>query len=82
MDEAALMKRPSMVAGVEFGNQLKKAQAASLLPSTPESWSAPGLLTITDFIEKPSAKFAAEHLKTSDVPKGQFLGMFGQYVLR
>jgi UTP-glucose-1-phosphate uridylyltransferase/mevalonate kinase len=39
------------------------------------------LLTITEFYEKPSADYAREFLQVEDMEEGQFLTVFGQYIL-
>ena len=39
------------------------------------------ILSITEFVEKPSVEYAREHLITDDVKEGHFLTLFGQYIL-
>ena len=46
------------------------------------TWVEPGsLLAITEFYEKPDAAYAREHLHVDGMDDGQFLTVFGQYVL-
>ncbi len=40
-----------------------------------------GLLSITEFIEKPDLEYAKEHLRIDDLDDNTFLTVFGQYVL-
>ena len=44
-------------------------------------WQQDGCLDITAFVEKPAADYAREHLGVEKVPEGEFLSVFGQYVL-
>jgi UTP-glucose-1-phosphate uridylyltransferase/mevalonate kinase len=44
-------------------------------------WLEEGWLNITEFAEKPTVKYAEEMLKTAHVPEGQYLTVWGQYVL-
>ena len=44
-------------------------------------WQKDGCLDITAFAEKPSADYAREHLSVENVQHGQYLSVFGQYVL-
>jgi UTP--glucose-1-phosphate uridylyltransferase len=47
------------------------------------TWEEPGaLLAITEFYEKPDAEYAREHLLADGMNDGQFLTVFGQYVLQ
>jgi UTP-glucose-1-phosphate uridylyltransferase len=39
------------------------------------------ILSITEFIEKPSPEYAREHLAVQDIQPGHFLTLFGQYIL-
>ncbi|MDA3799439.1 MAG: UTP--glucose-1-phosphate uridylyltransferase [Kiritimatiellae bacterium] len=39
------------------------------------------ILNISEFAEKPSVDYAAEHLKTDGLPDDTYLGLFGQYVI-
>jgi UTP-glucose-1-phosphate uridylyltransferase/mevalonate kinase len=40
-----------------------------------------GLLSISEFAEKPDLEYAREHLRVDGIPDGAFLTVFGQYVL-
>ena len=40
-----------------------------------------GLLSITEFAEKPDLEYAREHLRVDGMSDGSFLTVFGQYVL-
>ena len=45
-------------------------------------WQEDGrTLDITEFAEKPSPEYAAEHLAVEGVAEGEYLSVFGQYVL-
>jgi UTP-glucose-1-phosphate uridylyltransferase/mevalonate kinase len=45
-------------------------------------WEDPGsVLTITEFAEKPDLAYAQEHLQIEGINAGEFLTVFGQYVL-
>jgi UTP-glucose-1-phosphate uridylyltransferase/mevalonate kinase len=45
-------------------------------------WMVEGsLLEISEFIEKPDAETAREHLRVEGLASGEYLGLFGQYVL-
>ncbi len=39
-------------------------------------------LSITEFAEKPTADYAREHLRVSGLPEGEYLTVFGQYVIK
>jgi UTP-glucose-1-phosphate uridylyltransferase/mevalonate kinase len=46
-------------------------------------WVEPGRrLNITEFAEKPTADFARSHLQVPGIPDGQYLTIFGQYVIK
>ncbi len=44
-------------------------------------WAEEGLLSITDFVEKPDAEYAREHLRVEGLEENRVLTLFGQYVL-
>lgn len=73
----------------------EKTQTSTIgLMRTPESaianfgtvmgdWIEPGrLLNITEFSEKPTVEYAREKLQVEGVPQGEYLTVFGQYVIR
>lgn len=46
------------------------------------NWLEPGsLLSISEFVEKPTTEYARQHLRVRDLPDGQYLTIFGHYVL-
>jgi UTP--glucose-1-phosphate uridylyltransferase len=40
-----------------------------------------GMLSVTEFSEKPDLEYAREHLRVEGLPEDAFLTVFGQYVL-
>jgi UTP-glucose-1-phosphate uridylyltransferase/mevalonate kinase len=70
-----------------------KGQSVVGLKETPQSdvhhfgcatgdWTkGEGLLSITEFAEKPDLEYAREHLRVDGIPDGSFLTVFGQYAL-
>jgi len=70
-----------------------KGQSVVGLKETPQSdvhhfgcatgdWTkGEGLLSITEFAEKPDLEYAREHLRVDGMSDGSFLTVFGQYVL-
>ena len=44
-------------------------------------WQSESILDIAEICEKPTLKYAREHLKVSGMPESEFLGVFGMYVL-
>ncbi|MFN8595793.1 MAG: sugar phosphate nucleotidyltransferase [Anaerolineae bacterium] len=40
------------------------------------------LLNLTEFAEKPTADYAREHLFVSGLPQGEYLTLFGQYIIK
>ena len=40
------------------------------------------LLNLTEFAEKPTADYAREHLFISGLPEGEYLTLFGQYIIK
>ncbi len=46
-------------------------------------WVEPGRrLTISQFAEKPTIDYAREHLRVADLAQGEYLTVFGQYVIK
>ncbi len=46
-------------------------------------WLEPGsLLNITEFAEKPNADYARTHLLVPGLPEGEYLTLFGQYIVK
>ena len=46
-------------------------------------WTDPSRrLTITEFAEKPTPDYAREHLRVTYLPEGEYLTVFGQYVIK
>jgi len=46
-------------------------------------WSEQGdLLNITEFAEKPTVDYAREHLRVTGLPDGEYLTVFGQYIIK
>jgi UTP--glucose-1-phosphate uridylyltransferase len=46
-------------------------------------WLEPGcLLNITEFAEKPNTDYARTHLLVPGLPEGEYLTLFGQYIIR
>lgn len=41
-----------------------------------------GLLNITEFAEKPTAEYARDNLRVSGLPDGEYLTIFGQYIIK
>lgn len=63
------------------------------LRSTPENmlanfgtvtgvWLEDSLLNITEFAEKPTVDYARANLKVSNIPDGEYLTVFGQYIIK
>lgn len=63
------------------------------LRSTPESmlanfgtvtgvWLNDTLLNITEFAEKPTVDYARVNLRVSNIPDGEYLTVFGQYIIK
>ncbi len=46
------------------------------------TWREEGLLEITEFIEKPEPDYARSHLRTPGLVEGEYLTLFGHYVIR
>lgn len=44
-------------------------------------WAEEGLLSITDFVEKPDVEYAREHLRVEGLEENRVLTLFGQYAL-
>jgi len=40
------------------------------------------ILNITNFVEKPTTEFARNNLKTQGLPEGEYLTVFGQYIIK
>lgn len=40
------------------------------------------LLSITEFAEKPTVDYARSHLRVPDLPEGNYLTVFGQYIIK
>jgi len=46
-------------------------------------WSEPGrLMNVTEFAEKPTADYARTNLRVPGFPEGEYLTVFGQYVIK
>jgi UTP-glucose-1-phosphate uridylyltransferase/mevalonate kinase len=46
-------------------------------------WIEPGvLLNVTEFAEKPTVDYARSNLRVPDLPEGEYLTVFGQYVIK
>ncbi|MBN1202951.1 MAG: GHMP kinase [Anaerolineae bacterium] len=46
-------------------------------------WQKPGhLLTVTEFVEKPTVDYARTNLRVPDLPDGEYLTVFGQYIIK
>ncbi|MBI5958699.1 MAG: GHMP kinase [Chloroflexi bacterium] len=45
-------------------------------------WVDDGLLNITEFAEKPTVDYARTNLRLSGLPEGQYLTVFGQYIIK
>jgi UTP-glucose-1-phosphate uridylyltransferase/mevalonate kinase len=41
-----------------------------------------GLLNVTEFAEKPTADYARNNLRVPDLPAGEYLTVFGQYIIK
>jgi UTP-glucose-1-phosphate uridylyltransferase/mevalonate kinase len=63
------------------------------LRSTPENmlanfgtvtgvWMEDNLLNITEFAEKPTVDYARANLRVSNIPDGEYLTVFGQYIIK
>lgn len=59
-----------------------EAQIAAFGTVTGTWLDAPHILTITEFAEKPTADYAREHLFISGLPPGEYLTLFGQYIIK
>jgi UTP-glucose-1-phosphate uridylyltransferase len=57
------------------GNEINKFGCAT------GTWNGPGMLLITEFVEKPDLSYAREHLRAEGLAEDEFLTVFGQYVL-
>lgn len=57
-------------------NEIRKFGCATGIWKEPKS-----ILSITEFYEKPEPDYANEHLRVDDLEEGQFLTVFGLYVL-
>ncbi len=62
--------------------QTPESDIASFGTATGIWVEAPSLLNITEFAEKPTVDYARDNLHMPGLPKGEYLTVFGEYIIK
>jgi len=62
--------------------QTPEAQLSNFGTVTGDWITDHGLLNITEFVEKPTVEYARENLRVDGLPEGDYLTVFGQYIIK